>query len=78
MLQGVKVANSSLAVIIRDTIRLSSFFCDVSFSFVPRDCNRVAHTVAKNALSIKLPTTWEGNRPGWGSREVLFDISHSS
>ncbi|KAH7851087.1 hypothetical protein Vadar_007104 [Vaccinium darrowii] len=31
MLQGVKIPNSSLAVIIRDTMRLSSSFSDVSF-----------------------------------------------
>lgn len=71
MLQGMRNANASLAVIIRDTTSLSLSFHDVSFSFVSRDCNRVAHVVAKYALSIELPTTWDGNIPDWICREAL-------
>lgn len=41
MLQGVRATNSSLSVIIRDTTNIANSFSDVSFSFVPRDCNRV-------------------------------------
>lgn len=75
MLQGERVANSILAVIIGDSIRLSSSFCKVSFSFVSRDCNRVAHAVAKYALFIELSTTWDENFPDWVCREALFDVS---
>lgn len=75
MLKGEKAISSSLAVIIRDIIRLSTSFCDFSFSFTPRDSNRVAHVVAKHALSIEQPTTWEGTCPDWVRREALFDIS---
>lgn len=53
---------------------LARHFHSVSFSFVRCDCNRVAHAIAKYALSIKFSTIWDGNFPNWACREASLDI----
>ncbi|KAI8570559.1 hypothetical protein RHMOL_Rhmol01G0044000 [Rhododendron molle] len=74
MLQGLKNASSSLAVNITDAINLARHFHYVSFSFVRRDCNRVAQTIAKYALSMEFSTLWDWNFSDWAYREASLDI----
>lgn len=76
MLQGARIANSSLVVLIRDITNISSSFSDISFSFVSHEFNnRVAHLVAKYVLSVELPTTWNENFLDRVYREALLDVS---
>lgn len=65
MLQRLKNASSSLAVNITDVINSALHFHSLSFSFVRRDCNRVAHAIIKYALSMEFPTIWDENFPDW-------------
>lgn len=39
-------------------------FQNVSFNFVSRTCNRVAHLIAKSAISSSSPLAWVGDFPG--------------
>lgn len=76
MLKGAQVAKFSLAVFITDTLYLISYVHSFSFSFVCRDCNRVAHVLTKHALNIELPATWKGNFSNWVCRENTLDTSY--
>lgn len=76
MLQGVKCANSSVAVVVMDVINLARLFHSISFSFVRRNFNRVAHVIAKYALSIELATTWNGDFPDWVCSQASLDVLH--
>ncbi|KAI8535652.1 hypothetical protein RHMOL_Rhmol10G0190900 [Rhododendron molle] len=59
MLQGKSSAKASLEVIITDCFNLVSLLNSCSFKFISLTCNRVAHVVAKYAISIEHLTTWQ-------------------
>lgn len=75
MLRGSKNAKACLEVIIKDSLNLVRFFNSCSFNYVSRTCNRVADVIAKYALSLDLPTSWQGNFPHWVCREASLDVS---
>lgn len=75
MLQGTSNVKANLEVVIRDSIYLASRLNSCSFNFVSRNCNGVANVIAKYALSLALPTTWQGTFPGWICREAALDVS---
>lgn len=75
MLQGSKNAKAWLEVIIKDSLNLARFFNSCSFNYVSSTCNRVADVIAKYALSLDLPTSWQGNFPHWVCREASLDVS---
>ncbi|KAI8556439.1 hypothetical protein RHMOL_Rhmol05G0253500 [Rhododendron molle] len=78
MLQGKSKIKACLDVIGRDTLSFVSRFHSCSFHFIPRDGNRVANALAKHALSLEAPLTWQRNFPSWVQREASFDVSVSS
>ncbi|KAL4302187.1 hypothetical protein GQ457_10G011310 [Hibiscus cannabinus] len=51
------------AAIEEDILSLASSFLSVSFSFIPRTCNRVADWVTKNVLNGSCPRDWVANPP---------------
>lgn len=75
MLQGVTCPSSSMGVVIADVLNLARLFHSISFSFVRRNFNRVAHEIAKYALSVEHSTTWERDFPDWVCRIAILDIS---
>ncbi|KAI8551382.1 hypothetical protein RHMOL_Rhmol06G0181600 [Rhododendron molle] len=75
MLQGKATVKASLEVIIRDTLVYARNFHSCFFHFVFHNCNRVANTIAKYALSLDAPITWQENVPNWVSKEASVDIS---
>ncbi|KAI8560332.1 hypothetical protein RHMOL_Rhmol04G0247200 [Rhododendron molle] len=75
MLQGKSQIKACLNVIVQDTLSFICHFLSCSFQFVPRNGNRVANAIAKFALSLDSPLTWQGNFPSWVHREVTFDVS---
>ncbi|KAL6134924.1 hypothetical protein ACLB2K_067152 [Fragaria x ananassa] len=48
-------------------------FC--SWRYVPLDCNKAAHCVAKMALSVPFPTYWWLQVPVWLSSVIVADAS---
>lgn len=75
MLQGMNRISANLEVVIFDILELARNLCSCSFHYIPRSCNRVAHLVAKHALSLDLLLTWLDNFPIWAQLEALLDIS---
>lgn len=65
MLQGSFATSANLEVIIQDFLSFISRFYFVSFNFIPSTRNRVAHDIAKYALSLELPLAWSRNYPEW-------------
>lgn len=65
MLQGQSSVKAGLSVILNDSLHLASCFNTVSFHFVSRDCNRVSNALAKHALHLALPTSWQGEFLSW-------------
>ncbi|KAI8555256.1 hypothetical protein RHMOL_Rhmol05G0160600 [Rhododendron molle] len=74
MLQGKFSAKASLDVIITDCLNLASFLNSCSFKFISQTYNRVAHVLAKYALSIVHPTTLQGDFLTWASREATLHV----
>lgn len=70
MLKGSRSIKSSLDIVIKDTLSFIKRFSSYSFRFVIRDCNRVAHLVAKYVLHL---TTWQGDYPDWVARKASLD-----
>ncbi|KAI8560526.1 hypothetical protein RHMOL_Rhmol04G0263300 [Rhododendron molle] len=75
MLQGKCKIKACLEVIVRDTLSFFSRFQSCSFHFIPRDGNRVAYALAKHALSLEAPLTWQRNFSSWVQRKASFDVS---
>lgn len=74
MLQRTSNVKANLEVVIKDSVYLASRLNPCSFNFVPRSCNRVANVIAKYALFLALPTTWQRNFRGWVCREAALDV----
>lgn len=49
-------------------------FQNVLFNFVSRTCDRVAHLIAKSAISSSSPLAWVGDFPGWAMRKASLDV----
>lgn len=78
MLQGASNVKANLEAVIKDSINLASRFNICSFNFVPCNCNMVANVIAKYALSLAIPTTWQGNFSSQFCREIAFDVPVST
>lgn len=76
MLQIRLSVKANLEVIISDCFNIASLLNSYSFNFISRTCNRVAHCVAKYALSVELPETWQEDFPTWVSRDASLDFSN--
>lgn len=67
------IKNSSVEAEVARIRELKSFFEVVDFSFIPRQCNKVADSLAKYARSSKVSEFWEGQYPSWLCNEVHLD-----
>lgn len=63
--------------IVLDCIKLASHFQLCSFTHVFRECNRVAHSVAKHSLLEVRKESWREDFPSWLSNLALADVRAS-
>ena len=55
---------------------LCSMLNIISVDYVSRRCNTIAHDLARHALSLSSPMTWNVlNSPSWIIQAVLDDVS---
>ena len=66
LFKALKSRDRSLAQhdhLIKDILFLSSFFSTFNVSWVPRQCNKLAHSLAHKAKVLPFMTVWMGNVP---------------
>ncbi|KAL5748652.1 hypothetical protein ACOSQ2_025949 [Xanthoceras sorbifolium] len=68
-----KPSNSEVGLVVADILS----FCSravVSFAFVPRCANSVAHSLARNSFSIDNVSIWMEDAPPWLDQGLLSDL----
>lgn len=77
VIKGLKVLdlNSSFSLILEDIRKLANDFLCISFSYVKRSANMVAHKLAREAMFIADCREWSGVAPPLISDVILSDIS---
>ena len=66
LFKALKSGDRSLAQhghLIKDILFLSSFFSTFNVSWVPRQCNKLAHSLARKAKFLPFMTVWMDNVP---------------
>lgn len=76
--RGVGVGNKDVRPIIFDIQHLLHNHLEASISFAPKECNRVAHALAKLACSLLTKTVWMETYPEQVVSYVPKDVSGSA
>jgi ribonuclease HI len=72
---GVIVAWSPYSAILAECFMKASTINGISFHHCPREENKVAHEIARNAYSTKEFLSWDGDPPGFIKTFVINDVT---
>ncbi|XP_027166351.1 uncharacterized protein LOC113766348 [Coffea eugenioides] len=77
MLNKKQKQQNSIGVILEDIANMRGLFEQCTFSFVHRDGNRCAHSVAKFAVKLTTNVEWDVCFPMWLQKEAQSDLRGS-
>jgi hypothetical protein len=66
---------SLYSAIIVDCFNKANAISDISFQHCPRNTNKVAHNLARNAYISKEYLVWYGDPPGFIINDVIEDVT---